>query len=420
MFDTFQEILATLRRGKLRTFLTGISVSVGIFLLIVLLGAGNGIIHAFENATGTLALDVMNIFGGITSKPYNGMKEGRIIRLDTRDLGIASNNFKENVRSASGLLKQSSVNIQYGKQSITRDIDGVYPAYAQMTNSTQELLSGRFINEIDMRNRRRVLVITEKDADYLFGSWRSAIGKHVNADKSVYQVVGISPNASMSDNTNVYAPYSTLRTIANRGNKLDKISLKTSGITSDDDVDQYAARFRSISGLIHQYAPDDEDAVWMYNTSTGAEEVKKATGILRITLWVIGILTLLSGVVSISNIMLITVRERTHEFGIRKALGARPMSILRNVMFESIVITTLFGYAGMVLGVAATEYLNVVSGNYSITVENVTMTLFSDPTVDIATCLEALAVMILAGVIAGLIPARKAVKVKPIEALRAE
>ena len=147
MFDTFQEILATLRRGKLRTFLTGISVSVGIFLLIVLLGAGNGIIHAFENATGTLALDVMNIFGGITSKPYNGMKEGRIIRLDTRDLGIASNNFKENVRSASGLLKQSSVNIQYGKQSITRDIDGVYPAYAQMTNSTQELLAGRFINE---------------------------------------------------------------------------------------------------------------------------------------------------------------------------------------------------------------------------------------------------------------------------------
>lgn len=392
----------------------------GIFLLIVLLGAGNGIIHAFGNATGSLALDVMNIFGGITSKPYNGMKEGRTIKLDTRDLGIASNNFRENVRSASGLLKQSSVNIQYGKQSITRDINGVYPAYARMTNSTQELLAGRFINEIDMRNCRRVLVITEKDADYLFGSWRSAIGKHVNAGKSVYQVVGVSPNASMSDNTNVYAPYATLRTTANRGNKLDNIYLRSSGITSDDDVDHFASRFRRIAGPIHQFAPDDEEAVWMYNTSTGAEEVKKATGILRITLWVIGILTLLSGVVSISNIMLITVRERTHEFGIRKALGARPMSILRSVMFESIVITTLFGYAGMVLGVAATEYLNVVSGNYSITVENVTMTLFSDPTVDIATCLEALAVMISAGVIAGLIPARKAVKVKPIEALRAE
>lgn len=418
MFDTFQEIFATLRRSKLRTALTGISVSVGIFLLIVLLGAGNGIINAFLDMRGALALDVMNIFSGITSKPYNGMKEGRRVQIDTRDMQIASTNFPGTVLKSSAQVTQSNITVRYGKQHIVRTFNGVSPAYREMNTATDNMRAGRFVNDVDMRQRRKVIVISENDADYLFGTYRNAVGKYVTADGGMYRVVGVC--SYHRGNNDMYVPYTTLKSIYNKGNNLDKIMLRTRGIKSHEDVDRFDERYRAIASRVHMYAPDDAEAVWMFNTSAGAEEMNKAFDILRVTLWVIGILTLLSGVVSISNIMLITVRERTHEFGIRKALGARPMTILRGVIVESVVITTFFGYAGMVLGVLATEYLNYVGGKYTVTVDNITMTLFSNPTVDILTCVEALVVMITAGVVAGLIPARKAVKVKPIEALRAE
>lgn len=418
MFDTFQEIFATLRRSKLRTALTGISVSVGIFLLIVLLGAGNGIINAFLDMRGALALDVMNIFSGITSKPYNGMKEGRRVQIDTRDMQIASTNFPETVLKSSAQVTQSNITVRYGKQHIVRTFNGVSPAYREMNTATDNMRAGRFVNDVDMQQRRKVIVISENDADYLFGTYRNAVGKYVTADGGMYRVVGVC--SYHRGNNDMYVPYTTLKSIYNKGNNLGNIMLRTHGITSHEDVDRFDERYRAIASRVHMYAPDDAEAVWMFNTSAGAEEMNKAFDILRVTLWVIGILTLLSGVVSISNIMLITVRERTHEFGIRKALGARPMTILRGVIVESVVITTFFGYAGMVLGVLATEYLNYVGGKYTVTVDNITMTLFSNPTVDILTCVEALVVMITAGVVAGLIPARKAVKVKPIEALRAE
>ena len=407
MFDTFQEIFATLRRSKLRTALTGISVSVGIFLLIVLL-----------DMRGALALDVMNIFSGITSKPYNGMKEGRRVQIDTRDMQIASTNFPETVLKSSAQVTQSNITVRYGKQHIVRTFNGVSPAYREMNTATDNMRAGRFVNDVDMRQRRKVIVISENDADYLFGTYRNAVGKYVTADGGMYRVVGVC--SYHRGNNDMYVPYTTLKSIYNKGNNLDNIMLRTHGITSHEDVDRFDERYRAMASRVHMYAPDDAEAVWMFNTSAGAEEMNKAFDILRVTLWVIGILTLLSGVVSISNIMLITVRERTHEFGIRKALGARPMTILRGVIVESVVITTFFGYAGMVLGVLATEYLNYVGGKYTVTVDNMTMTLFSNPTVDILTCVEALVVMITAGVVAGLIPARKAVKVKPIEALRAE
>ena len=407
MFDTFQEIFATLRRSKLRTALTGISVSVGIFLLIVLLGAGNGIINAFLDMRGALALDVMNIFSGITSKPYNGMKEGRRVQIDTRDMQIASTNFPETVLKSSAQVTQSNITVRYGKQHIVRTFNGVSPAYREMNTATDNMRAGRFVNDVDMRQRRKVIVISENDADYLFGTYRNAVGKYVTADGGMYRVVGVC--SYHRGNNDMYVPYTTLKSIYNKGNNLDNIMLRTRGIKSHEDVDRFDERYRAIASRVHMYAPDDAEAVWMFNTSAGAEEMNKAFDILRVTLWVIGILTLLSGVVSISNIMLITVRD-----------GARPMTILRGVIVESVVITTFFGYAGMVLGVLATEYLNYVGGKYTVTVDNMTMTLFSNPTVDILTCAEALVVMIAAGVLAGLIPARKAVKVKPIEALRAE
>lgn len=416
--DTIQELFATLQRSKLRTTLTGISVSTGIFLLILLLGAGNGIIHAFENMSGNMALDVMQINGGRTSKPYNGLKEGRNISLDNRDLNIVNHNFTKKVRAVTGMLQQSDVIVRYGTQSLSRSLTGVTPQYREMT--TQNIIAGRFLNEIDMRERRKVIVLAQEDADELFGSWRNAVGKLVNAQNVAYRVVGVCSDNNMSTNQDVFMPLNTFQTVYNKNTEYDCLMLKTRDIRTQDDIDKFAKQYRSIAGPVHMYSPDDEDALWMWNTTVGAEQSEEAMKILHLALWIIGLLTLISGVVGISNIMLITVKERTHEFGIRKAIGARPLSILKGVIIESVVVTMIFGYIGMVLGLLATEYLNRVGGESKVVLGDNTMTVFSNPTVDFTTCVEALAVMIIAGVIAGLIPARKAVKVKPIEALRAE
>lgn len=420
MMDTIQELFATLLRSKLRTTLTGISVSMGIFLLIVLLGAGNGIIHAFENLSGSMSLDAMQINGGVTSKPYNGMREGRYIRLDKRDLNIVKHNFTRNVRTATGIQTQSNVTIRHGVQSISRMLYGIAPQYREMNSQVENVVAGRFVNEIDMRERRKVIVLSQQDADELFGSWHNAVGKLVEAQKTAYRVVGIYPNRGMSQNQDVFVPLNTLQAVYNKGTMFDYLMLKTREIRTQDDVDNFAAQYRSVASPIHLFSPDDQNAVWMWNTTVGAEESAEAMNILRMSLWIIGLLTLISGVVGISNIMLITVKERTHEFGIRKAIGARPLSILKSVIIESVVVTIVFGYIGMVLGIIATEYLNRVGGDSQVVLGNQTITVFSNPSVDFNICIEALAVMIIAGVVAGLVPARKAVKVKPIEALRAE
>ena len=237
MFDTFQEIFATLRRSKLRTALTGISVSVGIFLLIVLLGAGNGIINAFLDMRGALALDVMNIFSGITSKPYNGMKEGRRVQIDTRDMQIASTNFPETVLKSSAQVTQSNITVRYGKQHIVRTFNGVSPAYREMNTATDNMRAGRFVNDVDMQQRRKVIVISENDADYLFGTYRNAVGKYVTAGGGVFRVVGVC--SYHRGNNDMYVPYTTLKSIYNKGNNLDKIMLRTRGIKSHEDVDRF-------------------------------------------------------------------------------------------------------------------------------------------------------------------------------------
>lgn len=421
MRDTLEELYSTLRRSKLRTTLTGISVSTGIFLLIVLLGAGNGIIHAFSNMAGSMVLDVMTMYGGTTSKPYHGLNAGRTIQLDDRDISIALHNMSGHATAASGTSSKDNITLRMGSSTLTRTLTAVDPSYIKMDRHATDLLAGRFINPKDSAQLRRVMVLSEQDATTLAGTWQKAVGRYVNAGGVMYMVAGVYPNINMSKNRSVYIPLSTYKALYGGEQHYDNISLKTRGVVSDADVDEFATRFRGISGGVHMFAPDDENAVFMWNTTEGAEQTNQALTIIHMAMWIIGLLTLISGVVGISNIMLITVRERTHEFGIRKALGARPAQILRTVVTESVIITTIFGYIGLVLGVAATECLNYFSGQSTVNLgEGGTITVFSDPTVDFATAVEALIVMIVAGVTAGLIPAIKAVRIKPIEALRAE
>ena len=419
MIDLWQEIYGTIRRNKLRTFLTGFAVAWGIFMLIVLLGAGNGIIHAFEESSGERALNSVRVWGGWTTKPYDGLKEGRSIDLDNRDLKDTEARFTDRVEEAGATVFQSSMDISYGSEYVNLSLNGVHPNYPEV--EPVKVVEGRFVNETDIRERRKSIILRRKSADVLFGKTHvEPLGKFVNAGGVAYQVVGIYDDEGSSEPNSAFIPFSTLQTIYNKGNDLNSIIFTTKGLTTEESNEQFEADYRRVIGANHRFDPTDDGAIWLWNRFTSYLQTMAAMGILRTAIWVIGIFTLLSGIVGVSNIMLITVRERTHEFGIRKALGAKPRSILWLIIVESVVITTVFGYVGMVAGIGATEWMDAVFGSQTVDAGMFEAKMFSDPTVDIGIAIQATVTLIVAGTLAGLFPARKATKIRPIEALRAD
>ena len=412
MIDLWQEIYGTIRRNKLRTFLTGFAVAWGIFMLIVLLGAGNGIIHAFEESSGERALNSIRVYGGWTTKPYDGLKEGRSIDLDNRDLEDTEAYFTDRVESAGATLYQMATDISYGPEYVNLSLNGVHPNYVEV--EAVKVVEGRFVNQTDIRERRKSIVLHRKSADVLFGKTHTdPLGKFVNAGGVAYQVVGIYDDEGSSEPSSAFIPFSTLQTIYNKGNNLNSIIFTTKGLTTEESNEQFEADYRRVIAANHRFDPTDDGAIWLWNRFTSYLQAMAAMGILRTAIWVIGIFTLLSGIVGVSNIMLITVRERTHEFGIRKAL-------LWLIIVESVVITTVFGYVGMVAGIAATEWMDAAFGSQTVDAGLFEAKMFSDPTVDIGIAIQATVTLIVAGTLAGLFPARKATKIRPIEALRAD
>ncbi len=426
MIELFEEIWQTAQRNKLRTGLTGFAVAWGIFMIIVLLGAGNGLINAQLKQSERFLSSSMQVFGGLTSKPYQGLKEGRAVEILTRDIAITEKEFKTNVDEV-GAQYNTTATISLGQQYINQQITGVYPNHIKIEKN--DMLHGRFINAIDMRENRKVLVMSDKQAKELLAIPAAAnalqqtgrlIGRYVNVGSFAFKVVGIYKERE-NGRANVYAPHSTIKRIfgANNSNA-GTIEFTFHGLTTEKDNEDFEKKYRTRLNASHQAHPEDESALWLWNRYTENMQMNKGIGYLRLALWIVGLFTLLSGIVGVSNIMLITVKERTHEFGIRKAIGARPWSILRLIIMESIIITTLFGYIGMVLGVAANEWMDATLGHDTIDTGLFKATMFVDPTVGIDVCLEATAVMVIAGTLAGLIPAMKAARVRPIEALRAE
>ena len=419
MIDLWQEIYGTIKRNKLRTFLTGFAVAWGIFMLIVLLGAGNGIIHAFEESSGERALNSIRVYGGWTTKPYDGLKEGRSIDLDNRDLEDTEAYFTDRVEEAGATLYQSSMDISYGAEYVNLSLNGVHPNYPEV--EPVKVVEGRFVNETDIRERRKSIILHRKSADVLFGKTHTdPLGKFVNAGGVAYQVVGIYDDEGSSEPSSAFIPFTTLQTIYNKGNDVNSIIFTTKGLTTEESNEQFEADYRRVIGANHRFDPTDDGAIWLWNRFTSYLQAMAAMGILRTAIWVIGIFTLLSGIVGVSNIMLITVRERTHEFGIRKALGAKPRSILWLIIVESVAITTVFGYIGMVAGIGATEWMDAAFGSQTVDNGMFEAKMFSNPTVDLGIAVQATVTLIVAGTLAGLFPARKATKIRPIEALRAD
>lgn len=418
MIDIWQEIYGTIRRNKLRTFLTGFAVAWGIFMLIVLLGAGNGLIHAFEASSSDMAMNSIKIFPGRTSKSYDGLKEGRRIRLNNEDVDITAKNFRKNVITAGATVEQGSVNISHGKEYVNVTLNGVYPDYTEVERVKSA--GGRFINHIDIQERRKVIVINKKTADILFPRGQQAMGQFINGNGTAYQIVGLYENKEDRDTREAFVPFTTLQLIYNKGDTLNDIILTTKELNTEEANETFEKDYRKAIGAHHRFDATDDGAIWIWNRFTQYLQQQKGMNILRTAIWIIGIFTLLSGIVGVSNIMLITVKERTREFGIRKALGAKPSSILWLIIIESVVITTLFGYIGMVAGIGATEYMNVVAGSQTMDTGMWTETVFLDPTVDVKIAIQATLTLIIAGTLAGFFPAKKAVSISPIEALRAE
>ena len=416
MIDIFQEIFGTIKRNKLRTALTGFAVAWGIFMLIILLGAGNGLLNAFEQQSGNMAMNSFQIWPGRTSMPYQGLKEGRNIKLTEKELEL-TRQMTDHVTHASAILQQSGVNLSYKQDNVSLQMTGAMPNYPE-TNGLK-LKEGRFINRLDMKERRKVIVLHEKTVEMLLGDEKSqAIGKHINASGIAYQIVGIYTTPMEEFSPTAYLPYTTLQLIYNKGDGVGSLVFLTKGIDDMPSSETFEKEYRTAISKVKQFDAEDRSAIWVRNRFKQYLQQQTAIGILKTAIWVIGIFTLLSGIVGVSNIMLITVKERTHEFGIRKALGAKPYSILSLIIAESIAITTFFGYIGMIAGIAVTEYMNTVTGEQVVDVGVVSATVFVNPTVDMHIAIQATLTLIIAGTLAGFFPARKAVMIRPIEALR--
>ena len=407
------EIGQTARRNKLRTTLTGFAVAWGIFMLIVLLGAGNGLINANMKQSDRFLNSSMVVFGNWTSKPYQGFKEGRDIRLHESDREITEQEFSKTVDEV-GAQYNTSATVSNGQQYLATSISGVYPNHTKIDKV--QMLQGRFINAIDVKESRKVLVLGEKQAKEL----KCRIGDFVNVGNIAFKVVGIYKE-NENGRATIFSSYSAIKRIFGANtDDAGRIEFTFHGLSTEKANEDFEKSYRHRLNAEHQVHPEDEDAIWLWNRFTQNLQMENAMGILRTALWIVGLFTLLSGIVGVSNIMLITVKERTHEFGIRKAIGAKPWNILKLIIVESVIITTFFGYIGMVLGVAANEYMDATIGHETIDTGLFKATMFLNPTVGLDVCFEATLVMIIAGTIAGLIPAYKASRIRPIEALRAD
>ena len=419
MKDLVTEIWSTLRQNKLRTTLTGLAVSWGIIIIIVLIGTGNGLMNALMNNSSDSIERIITVYPGMTSKPYNGMKEGTMIRLNDRDIEF-SERFSDKIDRAFGTLSFMDT-LSFGREAVSTTVYGLDPEMGDVWNV--RLMAGRFINDLDLEQVRKSIVIDNAVAVQLLGDnpeYSRILGRSINVGNIPFQVVGIFEVEGESWGHDSYIPYTTASMMRVDGAWLSNIQLVFHGLETKEENDAFEKSYKRAMSTFHGADPDDTRTTYLWNRYMSNQEMNKAIRIIRLALWILGFLTLLSGIVGVSNIMLITVKERTHEFGIRKALGAKPLSIMNLIVVESIAITAFFGYIGMVVGMAADWFLDKTIGSHPMDMGIVQFYIFKDIGVGFDVALEATLLLIAAGTVAGIIPAWKGARVRPIEALRAE
>lgn len=406
-----------MRENKLRTFLTGFAVAWGIFMLIILLGSGNGLKNGIMSNFGDRSVNSMMIWSGTTTMPYKGYKAYRRIELTNNEKDMLKKRFGQ-IGVITGEINRSAV-VSYGEESGSYEITGVEPGYNAINGLKFKPGNGRFINDMDLKLNRKVVVLTKKVADVLFKN-ESPLGKWIKLGALSFQVIGIDTKSSMGEGGACYIPLQTAQQIFQAGIVNDRISFTINGLKSQKQVEDLGEKVREALGRQLIVHPDDLNSIGMWNQASEYEQTMKIFSSIDVFILFIGICTLIAGLVGVSNIMVITVKERTKEFGIRKSLGATPGTILNAILMESVVITSLFGYIGMMLGIGLLSLLDMVMSNQPTGTDEETIQLFMNPTVNLNVVFGATALLIIAGLLAGYLPARKAVRIKPVEAMRAE
>jgi putative ABC transport system permease protein len=405
--DKWQEILETVSKNKLRTFLTGFSVAWGIFMLVLLLGSGRGLERGIEWSMRDDAMNSIWIFAGQTSKPHRGLKPGRDIRFTNDDFDDITEAIEGVEHSTGRFYLSGTVTTSYKNEHGQFDVRSVHPGHRFLENSI--ISDGRFLNDLDVDEHRKVAAIGQRVARALFAD-EEPIGKYIELNGVAFKVVGIFYDEGPEhESEKIYIPISTAQRAFGGANRVHQIMF-TTGDADYETTEAIGAAVREKLAQRHNFAEDDRRAVHVNNLNEGYMQFVGLMRAIRGVIWVVGIGTILAGVVGISNIMLITVRERTKEIGVRKALGASPWSIVSLILQESVLITSIAGYVGLVLGVATVEFLG----------GKIEHEVFRNPEVSLQVAIAATLLLVGAGASAGLFPAIRAARIRPIEALRDE
>ncbi|MCX6244957.1 MAG: ABC transporter permease [Bacteroidetes bacterium] len=408
--DKWQEIYSTVRKNKLRTFLTGFSVAWGIFMLIILLGSGKGLENGVAEQFRGGATNGVWITSGITSMKYKGLKVGREIKFNNEDYNALNVSVKGHDHISARLFLGNNL-VSYKNEYGSFFLSPCHPDYGYIKEI--ELIEGRFLNYIDIRDYRKVAAIGEKVKTALFKKGdTTALGKYITINGVLFKVIGIFRDFSRNDNElkRIYIPISTAQRVFNGDNVIQQISF-TTGSATPDEANRMVDNSKSLLSRRHTFDVNDQRAIEVWNKSEDVRRFSALFAGIRMFIWIIGIGTIIAGVVGVSNIMMIVVKERTKEIGVRKAIGATPVSIVGLVLQEAIVITSFAGYIGLVLGVGLLELISKKMPASDF---------FQNPEADFSLAVGATILLIVAGAVAGFVPAMKAAKVRPVEALRDE
>lgn len=410
--ERWQEIFEAIAKNKLRTFLTGISVASGIFILVILLGVGKGLQNGIEKQFERDADGLISVWSGTTTKEFKGLNPGRQIQFRNSDYAISVQKFEDQliIKSANYIFWNGI--IVYGKETGNYRFIGVYPDYLNVENAT--IVKGRFINENDLKNSKKVTVIGQKVKVDLFRE-KNPIGEQIVINNITFKVIGVFTDpAGEREESRVYLPLTTTQRVFGVGDKISNLDFTLPKKDTYEEALAQSTKFTEELGHLlrskNTIAPDDESAIGINNSIKNAKQFYDLNLYIRLFFWWVGICTIIAGVVGVSNIMLIIVKERTKEIGIRKALGASPVSIIGMILHESIFITTIAGFVGLLSSLLLLELVGPqVSSDY-----------FLNPEVDFSIALTTLILLVVAGALAGFFPAYRAAKIKPIVALRDE
>ncbi|MCZ4693406.1 ABC transporter permease [Ancylomarina euxinus] len=413
--DKWNEIFSTIRKNKTRTFLTGFSVATGIFMLIFLLGAGRGLRNGMKDVFAQDATNSMQIYGGRTTKAYKGTPEGKRIQMKNADLlSLKKSIEKMDAISAMSYIPGAEV-ISYKDNFGNFNVSPIHDTYQEITNF--DILKGRFLNKKDIKGYRKVVIIQDEVEKVLFPK-EAAIGKYININKIKFKVVGVFSKKDFDGNSrDIYIPITVAQKIFNNNDHVRRISFTLNDVSLEESKEiekqityQMAAR--------HNFSREDKNALWIQNSIEQSKGFADLFSGIEKFVWIIGVFTILLGVIGVFNIMMIVVKERTKEIGIRKAIGASPISVVSLVLMEAIFITAASGYVGLIAGVGLLETIskfNLIEKLYPPAA-----IYFLNPQVDMGIAIGATIVLVITGALAGFFPARRAASIRPIEALRDE